>query len=780
MRLGLQLSIGFTATAAVAALACGALGYVQLERLARPLELKRLQDSTSRRAERLSASSQQVRWDVQAIARQPGVRRWVASGGHDAAAERSVVEGFVAELEAHAEYLQLRLLGADGVERLRVERTRSGDQVREVPAAELQDKRARSYVQRGLALEPGAIHVSSLSLNQERGTIQLPPVPVVRVVTPLDTASGSRFGVLVLNLDMSVVLSPLRASPPHERVYLVDEHGRFLLHPDSALNFGFEFGRPRLWSDEVPSLAHLAGQEDPTVEVDAGRETCVAAVPLRVAGGPRMTVLTSLPYAQVLSAAHATQRASVAVAVLLLPLVLGATLLLVRWVARPLEQMAESVSAFRIEDPLELERSGVSEIDQLQERFETMAVELRTRAALETEFKQRQQHAQKLAAIGELAGGVAHDFNNMLAVIVGAGELAKARLPAEHPVQELLASIVKAGDRSGDLTRQLLAFSRRQHLEPRVLELRALIQGVLSMMQRVLPERIEVRFRGGEGSGRVRVDPNATEQALVNLIVNARDAMPEGGILTVETENVDLDEGYTRTHPEVEPGPYVQVSISDTGAGISEADQERVFEPFFTTKPLGQGTGLGLASVHGFVKQSQGSIWVYSEVGIGTTFKIYLPRLDDAASEPDSTPTVLTPASGQETVLVVEDSPLVQRVTRMALEEYGFEVICADSGEAALAEWSARGEEIDVLLTDLNMPGLGGRELVQRLRADGVQVPVVYMSGYTEEAAVQGGEALDPGVAFVQKPFTPLSLIGELRKLLDRDADTLQGRGRPS
>ena len=375
--------------------------------------------------------------------------------------------------------------------------------------------------------------------------------------------------------------------------------------------------------------------------------------------------------------------------------------------------------------------------------------------------------AAKLEAVGRLAGGVAHDFNNLLGVIMGYADLMAKRLPAEDPLRRNVQEISKAAERASGLTRQLLAFSRRQVLQPRVLDLHHTIGEVESMLQRVIGEDVDLVTVLREGVGKVKADPGQLQQVLMNLAVNGRDAMPDGGTLTIETANVDLSPAYAGSHLGVIPGPYVLMAVSDTGMGMSAEVQAHIFEPFFTTKGPEKGTGLGLATVYGIIKQSGGNIWVYSEPGKGATFKVYLPRVDEGAPGTLLVDPPDPPTRAHETVLLVEDDDRVREVVARALRDTGYTVLEARSGALALVHADARKEPIHLVITDLVMPGMNGRELVERWRARHPETRVLFMSGYTDATAhSQGG--LPEGAAFIQKPFAPSALARSVREVLER------------
>jgi len=385
-------------------------------------------------------------------------------------------------------------------------------------------------------------------------------------------------------------------------------------------------------------------------------------------------------------------------------------------------------------------------------------------AALQEQLTQ----SQKMEAIGRLAGGVAHDFNNLLTVIKGYSQLSLLDLKENNPLWENIQEIQKAAQRAADLTRQLLAFSRRQILDLKVLDLNSLLKDTDKMLRRIIGEDIELVILSSENLGRVKIDPSQIEQVIFNLAVNARDAMPSGGRFTIETANVELDEEYARAHIGVVPGHYVRLSVSDTGVGMSPEVKEKVFEPFFTTKDKGKGTGLGLSTVYGIVNQSKGNIWVYSEPGHGTTFKIHLPRVEgalDALHEQDETDSF---PRGSETVLLVEDEPSVRDLANRLLRKQGYRVLEApNGGEALRIVRENNGEKIHLLLTDVVLPQMGGKELADNLKIFRPDIKVLYTSGYTDYAIVHHG-VLESGTHFLQKPFSLKTLSRKVREALDR------------
>src|SRR5438034_9893458 len=392
----------------------------------------------------------------------------------------------------------------------------------------------------------------------------------------------------------------------------------------------------------------------------------------------------------------------------------------------------------------------------------SLAADITEMRQLEVQYRQ----AQKMEAVGRLAGGIAHDFNNLLTAIIGTTSLVLEDLGLESRTRLDVQEIEKAAKRAAGLTRQLLIFSRQQVLEPRALDLNALVGNLEKMLHRLIGADIELRTKQAAALGAVRADPGQLEQAIVNLVVNARDAMPKGGRLTIETADIELDRRYVAAHVPTQPGPYVLLAISDTGVGRDGATTARLFEPFFTTKEPGRGTGLGLATVYGIVKQSGGDIWAYSELGHGTTFKIYLPRVAETAEARESTPSAPTPAGGSETVLVVEDQEEVRKLTKRVLEARGSTELAQRNGAEALEIVARHPNRIHPMITDVVMPGMNGREVARLACARRSDLKVLYVSGYTGEAVLQH-RLLEPGVAFLQKPFTPDVLARKTREVLD-------------
>jgi len=396
-----------------------------------------------------------------------------------------------------------------------------------------------------------------------------------------------------------------------------------------------------------------------------------------------------------------------------------------------------------------------------------IALDITERRQLADQLRQ----SQKMQAVGELAGGISHDFNNLLMVVKGHGEMLLDRLAEESPLRQNVEQMQKAADRAASLTRQLLAFSRKQVLQPRILHLNDVVNGMIQMFARVIGENIDLKFLPGRELAHVKADPAQIEQVLLNLVLNARDAMPGGGRLTIETANAEIDSSYAATHAGMEPGRYAMLIVSDTGCGMDAATQSRIFEPFFTTKAPGKGTGLGLATVYGVVKQSGGFIWVYSEVNRGTTFKMYLPEVTADVDQRAADKAASGPQRGHETVLFVEDEESVRVLVRGYLQSAGYRVLEAVDGVHALETAAAHKGPIHILITDVVMPRLSGREVATRLAARQPDLKVLYISGYTDDSIFRDG-VLEGGMAFLQKPFNLKTLAQQMRELLDRQPVT--------
>ena len=406
--------------------------------------------------------------------------------------------------------------------------------------------------------------------------------------------------------------------------------------------------------------------------------------------------------------------------------------------------------------------------------FEVFAEDVTEKWLLERQLRM----AQKMEAVGRLSGGIAHDFNNLLGVIIGYSQVLKRTLPPGTPFLEHAEEIEKAGQRAASLTRQLLAFSRQQVLAPAVLNINSLISEMEKMLPRLIGEDIEIVIALDPAIGRVKADHGQLEQVVMNLAVNARDAMPDGGKVVITTSNVVLDDAWTRSHPGSKAGDFVMLSVADTGTGIDSETLAHIFEPFFTTKERGKGTGLGLATVYGVVKQSGGYVWVESALGKGTAFEIYLPRIEELVSVPEPVAPIVEAFRGAETILLVEDADALRKLTHMLLEQHGYRVLVAANGAAALQLVEQKPERINLLLTDVIMPGLNGRALAGRLELLQPGLKILYMSGYTDDAIMDHG-VLESGTHLLHKPFSEENLIRKVREVLDAETAATVVRAEP-
>jgi signal transduction histidine kinase len=565
------------------------------------------------------------------------------------------------------------------------------------------------------------------------------------------------------------------------------------------------------WTD----LANIVAK--PSVDVRAkedistyDRDTRVIGLARPIAGTPWL-LLIEFPDKVVLKPVSGFVTRMVVIGLFLFVMGIAGAFVLSRNITAPLYQLTGSATAISLgDDSRTVDIHQNDEVGQLAKAFSTMVEKLRdsqrelerkvqertaqleeanrqlealseTNAhkrsvaekeradALEALYNTEKQllQAQKLEAVGRLAGGISHDFNNLLTVILGYSDIMKRNLQEGHPLRRNVEEIVRASERAASLTRQLLAFSRKQVMQPKVFDLNTVVTDLEKMLRRMIGEDIELRVSLQSELGTIKADPVQLEQVIMNLAVNARDAMPKGGKLSIETSNLYLDETYAREHVSISPGDYVMLAISDTGCGMGEETRLHIFEPFFTTKEQGKGTGLGLSMVYGIVKQSGGNIWVYSEEERGTTFKIYFPRMRATAEDYRRSSPALDVPHGSETILLVEDADLVRNLARQVLETAGYRVLEAASAEAAIDLCERiNGDRIDLLLTDVVMPGMSGNEMSRILLSKHPEMPVLYMSGYTDDAIVQHG-VLEAGINFLQKPFTPGALALKVRQVLD-------------
>jgi PAS domain S-box-containing protein len=905
MKLSTRMMLAMVSLVLMTASAIGWLNFRNIESLVLPRALSGMQAHANLLALELEASVRGARADAlgfkSAVAVEGMIRASVAGGvdprdGTSLAQWRDrLATRFVAELAAKPNYSDFRIIGVadEGREILRVDRLGPGGAIRIVAQDELQATGARAYFKRAIALPPGGVSISGVELNQDNGRIVLPQMPVVRAAAPIHDGEGKPFGAVVINVDLRAIFERIRSQAGDGLIYLVNEAGDYLIHPDRSREFGFEFARPYRVSDDFPTLAPLLSidlDEARLVRDRTGDEFGVAPASVRLAQGPVVTLLLAWPYQVVFAPAIAVRNSSLLAAGMAVLVAFVLAILLARSLTRPLEKMTLAVAAFGRGDTMAAPTNAHGEIGVLARAFTRMAGDVETKTAelkryaetldrimtsmtdavlvadkdgkillanaafraifggiedvatrnwntrrfhsdeitpLEnkdalivralrgekfagfalamqresentfihlvasggpirdgqgrqigavmvyrnvTEARQIERQlrqSQKLDAIGQLTGGVAHDFNNILTVITGTIDILSDGLTDRPPLSAIVKMIDEAATRGAELTQHLLAFARRQPLEPRPVDPNALVLEAARLLRPTLGEHIEIESMLEDKVWPAVADLSQLNTTLLNLAVNARDAMPNGGKLTFETANVVLDEGYTQAYPDVKPGSYVMIAVSDSGHGIPPALIDKVFEPFFTTKEVGKGTGLGLSMVYGFVKQSGGHIKVYSEVDHGTAIKIYLPRASGSADAPVL---VATHAGdlpgGSETVLVVEDDVLVRDYVVAQLNSLGYATLSAANAAAALEQIEA-GARFDLLFTDVIMPGgMNGRELAEQVLRRRPGMRVLYTSGYTENAIVHHGR-LDPGVALLNKPYRKKDLAEKLRSVLD-------------
>ncbi len=916
MRLSTRLTLAMVGLVVLTAAAVGALIHRNIEQRALPRALDRIDIRAHLLTLQLEASVGAARADVsvQGQAVRGLVRATIAGSDADPATGTTVAQWkmrlasrFVAELKAKPEYSQFRVIGiADqGREVVRVDRMGPDGAIRTVPDAELQRKGDRSYFKAAVELPPGQLYASPIDLNQEGGAFEKPYVPTLRVAAPIAGPSGERFGIMIVNIDMRPVFAQLRSAGTQGQVYIVNEQGDYLVHPDASREFGFEFGTPFRIQDDFPDFKELLGGSatPPRVIRDrAGAAFGIGWNSIRLAGGPRISVVEAVPASQILVSTSATPIVigALVVAIAALPL----AFFLARSLSRPLVQMTRAIEAFGhgITMPAPVSSSG--EIGVLARAFSRMADEVREKTdALEHENAQRRdseriaqgiitysldaiiqvneageviewnpqaetmlgwsraealgrpiselylpkgyrpryldmnerlrredtiigdrfdfeavckdgrtiraevsmtgvrrrdgnvfnlflrditqklaaeeqmRQSQKMEAVGQLTGGIAHDFNNMLTVITGTIEILEDALADKPQLAAIARLISEAADRGAELTSHLLAFARKQPLQPRDTDVNTLMWNSAKLLKPALGENVEIELKLDEDARPALIDPNQLVTALLNLAVNARDAMPDGGKLTLETRNVVLDMAYCQNNSEVKPGHYVMIAVSDTGHGMSKSILDKIFDPFFSTKETGKGTGLGLSMVYGFVKQSDGHIKAYSEEGHGTTIRMYLPQagaqpVQGAQAEPS------TMESGSETILVVEDDAMVRASVITQLQSLGYQTIAAGSGDEALAIVDG-GAAFDLLFTDviLTKP-MNGRQLAEEIERRRPGTKVLFTSGYTENAIIHHGR-LDPGVLLLAKPYRKSDLARMLRVALDGDAGAVGAATKP-
>lgn len=1006
------------------------LTYHNLEQAILPRALERVETHARLLAAELESYVRGARADVlgfrSAVALEGIVRAHIAGGidavdgTTEAAWRERMATRYVAELKSKPAYSQFRILGQNGQELVRVERANTTGVIRIVPNEELQPKNERAYFTKTMGLASGEVHVSALDLNQERGAIEIPHTPTIRVATPIHVA-GKPFGIVIINVDMRPAFEHLRSlARPGGGLFVVNERGDYLFHPDQSRVFGFEFGKNFRWQDDFPDLAASVGSADSAAVVyrdEKGDQGAAGFVTARLAGATPVSVIETVPNSVIMAPASAIQQSTLVAGTIAVLIAGVLAVLLARSLTLPLVRMTRAVEGFSSGTPVTLRANTSGEIGVLARAFTGMSRAVRDKtAALELEIAERRrifdttldlilvvdgqgnflqispscktilgyapnemigrnavdfifpadleatrnqmratrrgrhtsnfecryvrkdghsvvlqwtgvwleevrrhyfigrdmtetrsaqelvlreteerkrlfdilsntinsmvdavlvsgvtgnvvisnpaaerlmgivsgltpeewvkpnevidsdgnvlsleerplmraargewvknfamsvrhresnkvtyiianggpmrdaagritgsvvvyrdvtesreierqlQQAQKMEAVGQLTGGVAHDFNNILTVITGTIEIIAEGVADRPDLAAVAGMIDEAATRGADLTQRLLAFARRQPLQPAEIDINALVVETVKLLRPTIGEQIEIETMLAGDLNAALVDPNQLSSALINLSLNARDAMPKGGKLMLETKNVHLDENYTKANSDAQPGPYILVAVSDTGEGIPAEIHDRVFEPFFTTKDVGRGTGLGLSMVYGFTKQSNGHIKIYSEVGHGTTIKLYLPQ---TAGEAHPQQDIAAPLveSGSETVLAVEDDALVRNYVVAQLKSLGYTVLTAANADEALKIIDS-GKTVDLLFTDVIMPGsMNGRQLSDEALKRRPSLRVLFTSGYTENAIVHHGR-LDPGVLLLAKPYRKADLARMIRQAL--------------
>jgi PAS domain S-box-containing protein len=901
MKLTTRLTVAMVALVLLTATAVGLLTYRNIEAVALPRVLERLSLQSELLAAQLEAAVSSARTDVAGFRSAIGLNMIVratlaADGAVDgiplADWRARMASRFAGELVAKSNYDQFRVIGvADGGrEIVRVNRSGPNGAIRVVPDREREAVAGRGYFRDALRLPDGEIFISPAELDQRRQ-------PTIRAATPIYTPDGHVFGIVIINVGLRPAFDRIRAASARAggSIFLTNEQGDYLIHPDRSREFAFESGKRDRLQDDFPELAPAPALNEVKTSVvrdRAGERFGAAVAAVRLAGGPRVNLIEAVPYSDVIVATAAARDASLlgGLAAVFCAIVLA--ILLARSLTNPLVQMTAAVEEFGRGAPLPAVPKSGDEIGVLAGAFARMAADVReTTDALMREIEQRRsitdtaldafvqidqagtviewnpqaeatfgwprqeavgqllgalivpplhraRHAQgldrflrtgestilgkrmeiaalrrdgreitveltitalrrpdgfifngflrdvtdriaaegqlrqsqKMDAVGQLTGGVAHDFNNILTVITGTIEILEEGVADRPDLATIAKMIDEAAMRGADLTRQLLAFARRQPLDPRETDVNKLVIETARLLKPTLGEHIEIDSMLEDDAWSALVDPSQLSAAIVNLAVNARDAMPNGGKLTLETGNVMLDEAYAAGNSEVTPGAYVMIAVSDTGKGIPKDIRDRVFEPFFTTKEVGRGTGLGLSMVYGFAKQTGGHIKIYSEEGIGTAIKLYLPRsMGQAVRTAEPAPAPLTPR-GNETILVVEDDALVRGYVIAQLETLGYTTLAAADGTAALALVD-KDVAFDLLFTDVIMPGgMNGRQLADAIRKRRPSLNVLYTSGYTENAIVHHGR-LDPGVTLLNKPYRKTDLARKIRDALSGRAE---------
>lgn len=771
MRLFTRLTIAISAVVVITVIAMGAVITQKLTNLEIPKELHTLQilaEQTGLRLDHYAESGREAVLTMQGASAIDGIIRADEAGGIDPQSKESVkiwkdrlATLFLAQLRANPNYLQMRFIGVHngGREIVRLERTASHGKIRRDPESELQKKGTRAYFTQTIGLHQGNIFVSRIELISEHGAIQVPHVPVLHIATPVYDNHNKPYGIIVITIDMRTVLATIRANTdPGDHLYVINDLGGYVLHPDPRMEFNWQLGRQIGHESQFPALSKFVSNtnsDNGLLTLSNGARIGVASYRTSLAGKRVIKILVTAPYAA-LSAHWKTIVTAVLLAfALVAPIVLLIVLIIARSLSVPLANLTDAVKRYSGDSIVSIETAGSGEVRELASAFEKMTHDLARRRREEAELNKRLQQSDKLSAIGQLTSGIAHDINNLLTIIIGNLQLLERKHSADTGLIKRLRTATEAAQRCGSMIKRLLAFSRRQVLQPKTIQVNDLIQNSIALLKETLSEDIVMSTNLAANLWETKVDPYQLETALVNLAINARDAMPDGGILSFTTSNYKIDSAYTRVHSDVVPGDYVSIVVTDTGTGIPPDIQARVFEPFFTTKEDGKGTGLGLSMVHGFVKQSGGHIAIYSDESNGTSVKIFLPRaLDEKTGESVALEGVdkSKELGGTETILLVEDEPDLCEIAETMLKELGYKVLIAHNPGEAL-ELLSGSAEIDLLFTDIVMPGkMKGPELAQNARQIRPALPVLFTSGHPK-GAIASEQGHGPSSLLLSKPY---------------------------
>jgi signal transduction histidine kinase/CheY-like chemotaxis protein len=696
---------------------------------------------------------------------------------------------FINFSSAHGYYDQIRVIDTSGMEIVRV--NYNNGRPEGVLGSGLQNKSHRYYFKQTINLPRGQIYVSPLDLNIEHGALELPIKPMIRLAKPItDGQTKKVIGMVIINYTARLMLDRFTrvATGKDSHLMLLNAAGYWLKGVDKSDEWGFMYakGKQLTFGRRFPMVWHkIVTSKNGQVATAQGMFTFRTVYPLPGAPVRRATRTSGIAagaskadppaYHWIIVSQVPAKKLSRMTALLLLKAILTAivifsimTFLAFRYAIVDMNRRRSETEL--LESKESLERTVLERTSALQASNEALRAQIDERKKMEIEREKLQGQllqAQKLESVGRLAGGVAHDFNNMLSVITGYAELGMGRLDPQDPLYADLQEILTAANRSANITRQLLAFARQQAIAPEVLDLNEAVESVLKMLRRLIGEDIELSWRPGWSLWPVKMDRTQIDQILANLCVNARDAIADVGVISIETSRRTLDKAYCEAHSDFDPGDFVVLAVSDNGVGMDKDTLNNIFEPFFTTKDLGQGTGLGLSTVYGIVKQNGGFINVYSEPGKGTTFRIYLRRCADSVVEDENEIADEVAGATGETVLVVEDEPSLLKLTDAMLKGIGYRVLLAKNPLEALQLAEAQNDGIDLLLTDVIMPEMNGAELAVRLQAIFPRLKCLFMSGYTADVIAHHG-ILEKDVHFIQKPYAMAELAFKVRETINR------------